>query len=146
MKTLDTYPKVRKLDSPLDAGHRDLISDDRHAAMVQFSPKGDYDQTIAYIDTIVAGVDKTAARHPGLDIEELGSASTGKAVDEAFSGMLKKAGMIALPLTLVDPAARVRLGRRGARPVLLAITAVMATTAWSRCRASSSRSTSRSPR
>ena len=101
MKTLDTYPKVRKLDSPLDAGHRDLISDDRHAAMVKFSPKGDYDQTIAYIETIVAGVDKTAERHPALDIEELRTASAGKAVDEAFNGMLKTAGMIALPLTLV---------------------------------------------
>ena len=48
-KTLDGFPKVRKLDSPLDAGHADLISDDRHSAMVQFSPKGDYDEAIAYI-------------------------------------------------------------------------------------------------
>ena len=129
VKTLDSYPKVRKLDSPLDAGHGDLISDDRHAAMVQFSPKGDYDETIAYIDTIVAGVDKTAERHPALDIEELGSASTGKAVDEAFNGMLKTAGMIALPLTLVILLLVFGSAVAALIPVLLAITAVMATTA-----------------
>jgi uncharacterized membrane protein YdfJ with MMPL/SSD domain len=127
-KTLDAYPQVRKLDSPLDAGHGDLISDDRHAAMVQFSPKGDYDEAIAYIDTIVAGVDKTAERHPALDIEELGSASTGKAVDAAFNSMLKTAGMIALPLTLIILLLVFGSAVAALIPVLLAITAVIATT------------------
>jgi RND superfamily putative drug exporter len=127
-KTLDAYPNVRKLDSPLEQGREDLISDDRHAAMIQFSPKGDYDQAIAYIDTIVAGVDKTAERHPALDIEELGSASTGKAVDEAFSNMLKTAGMIALPLTLIILLFVFGSAVAALVPLLLAITAVMATT------------------
>ena len=127
-KTLDAYPKVRKLDSPLDPGRGDLISDDRHSAMIQFSPKGDYDETIAYIDTIVAGVDKTAANHPALDIEELGSASTGKAVDDAFAGMLKTAGMIALPLTLLILLLVFGSAVAALVPVLLAITAVIATT------------------
>jgi len=128
VKTLDAYPKVRKLDSPFDAGRGDLISDDRHAAMVTFSPKGDYDETIAYIDTIVAGVDKTAAQHPALDIEELGSASTGKAVDAAFNSMLATAGMIALPLTLVILLLVFGSAVAALIPVLLAITAVIATT------------------
>jgi uncharacterized membrane protein YdfJ with MMPL/SSD domain len=128
VKTLDAYPKVRKLDSPFDVGRGDLISDDRHAAMVTFSPKGDYDETIAYIDTIVAGVDKTAAQHPALDIEELGSASTGKAVDAAFNSMLATAGMIALPLTLVILLLVFGSAVAALIPVLLAITAVIATT------------------
>src|SRR4029450_7405314 len=88
------HPKVRNPASPLEPGRGDLISDDRHAAMVTFSPKGNYEEATAYIDTIVAGVDKTAAQHPALDIEELGSASTGKAVDAAFNSMLATAGMI----------------------------------------------------
>ena len=46
-KTLDTFPQVRKLHTPLDAGHSDLISADRHSAMVQFSPKGTYEEAIA---------------------------------------------------------------------------------------------------
>jgi RND superfamily putative drug exporter len=128
VKTLDAYPKVRKLDSPLEPGRGDLISDDRHAAMVTFSPKGDYDEAIAYIDTIVAGVDKTAAQHPALDIEELGSASTGKAVDAAFNSMLATAGMIALPLTLIVLLLVFGSAVAALIPVLLAITAVIATT------------------
>ena len=127
-KTLEGYPKVRKLDSPLEAGHADLISDDRHAAMIQFSPKGDYDEVTAYIDTIVAGVDKTAAEHPALDIEELGSASTGKAVDAAFKSMLATAGMIALPLTLIILLFVFGSAVAALVPLLLAITAVVATT------------------
>ncbi len=127
-KTLDAFPKVRKLDSPLDAGHADLISDDRHSAMVQFSPKGDYDEAIAYIDKIEAAVDKTAAGIPGFEVDELGSVSTGKAVDEAFNSMLKTAGMIALPLTLVILLLVFGSAVAALVPLLLAITAVIATT------------------
>ena len=128
-KTLNTFPQVRKLDTPLEAGHADLISDDGHSAMVQFSPKGNYEETIAYIETIEAAVDKTAAQHPGFEIDELGSASTGKATDEAFNSMLAKAGMIALPLTLVILLVVFGSVVAALVPLLLAITAVMATTA-----------------
>ncbi len=128
-KTLDAMPKVRKLDSPLEAGHADLISADGHSAMVQFSPQGTYEEAILYIETIEAAVDKTAARHPGFEIDELGSASTGKAVDEAFNSMLKTAGMVALPLTLVILLIVFGSAVAALIPLLLAITAVMATTA-----------------
>jgi len=126
--TLDAFPQVRKLDTPLEAGHEDLISADRHSAMVQFSPKGTYEETILYIETLEAAVDKTAARHPSLEIVELGSSSTGKATDEAFGSMLAKAGMIALPLTLVILLFVFGSAVAALIPLLLAITAVVATT------------------
>ena len=127
-KTLDTFPQVRKLQTPLDAGHSDLISADRHSAMVQFSPKGTYEEAIAYIETLETAVDKAAARHAGFEIDELGSASTGKAADEAFGAMLAKAGMIALPLTLVILLFVFGSAVAALIPLLLAITAVVATT------------------
>ena len=34
VKTLDAFPQVTKLDSPLDKSHADLISKDGHSAMV----------------------------------------------------------------------------------------------------------------
>ena len=77
-KTLDAMPKVRKLDSPLEAGHADQISDDGHSAMVKFSPQGTYEEAILYIETIEAAVDKTAARHPGFEIDELGERQHGQ--------------------------------------------------------------------
>jgi uncharacterized membrane protein YdfJ with MMPL/SSD domain len=125
-KTLDAFPQVQKLTSPLDAGHGDLISEDRHSAMVQFSPKGTYEEAIAYIETLEAAVDETLARHPGFEIDELGSASTGKATDEAFGQMLAKAGMIALPLTLVILLVVFGSAVAALVPLLLAISAVVA--------------------
>jgi len=127
-KTLDAFPKVRKLDSPLEPGNADQISADGHSAMVQFSPKGTYEEAILYIETIEAAVDKAAARHQGFEIDELGSASTGKAVDDAFAGMLQTAGMIALPLTLVILLLVFGSAVAALLPLLLAITAVIATT------------------
>jgi RND superfamily putative drug exporter len=126
--TLSAFPEVRKLHSPLDAAHADQISKDRHSALVQFSPEGDYDEATAYIDELVAAVDGVEQRHPGFTIEESGSASTGKAVDDAFAGMLATAGLISIPLTLVI--LLVVFGSLVAAlvPLLLAITAVMATT------------------
>jgi uncharacterized membrane protein YdfJ with MMPL/SSD domain len=126
-KTLEGFPQVRKLTSPLDAGHGDLISEDRHSAMVQFSPEGTYEEAIGYIETLEAAVDKTALRHPGFEIDELGSASSGKAADEAFGQMLAKAGMIALPLTLVILLVVFGSAVAALVPLLLAITAVVAT-------------------
>jgi RND superfamily putative drug exporter len=127
-KTLDAFPKVRKLDSPLEPGHTDLISADRHSAMVQFSPQGTYDEAVLYIDTIGAAVAKTAATHPGFEIDQLGSVTTEKAVDEAFAGMLAKASMIAIPLTLAILLVVFGSAVAALIPLLLAITAVLATT------------------
>ena len=92
---------MRKLQSPLDAGHADQVSDDGRSALVEFSPKGDYDEATAYIEKIEAAVDDVQKRHPAFYIDESGSASTGKAADDAFAGMIETAGLIAIPLTLV---------------------------------------------
>jgi RND superfamily putative drug exporter len=127
-KTLSGFPQVHELTSPLDAGHGDLVSADRHSVMVQFSPEGDYEEAVAYIETIQAAVEDVAARHPGFEIAELGSTSTGKASEEAFASMLAKAGMIALPLTLAILLFVFGSAVAALIPLLLAISAVVATT------------------
>jgi RND superfamily putative drug exporter len=99
--TLDQFPKVRKLNSPLDTGHADLISDDRHSAMITFAPKGDYDEAVTYIQTIEAAVDKVATANPGFYVDEIGSVSTERELNEVFGRMLAKTGLIAIPIALV---------------------------------------------
>jgi uncharacterized membrane protein YdfJ with MMPL/SSD domain len=127
-KTLDGFPKVTKLDTPLEAGHADLISDDRRSAMVQYSPKGTYEEAVLYIDTINAAVDKVEARHPGIQVEHIGSVTTEKATEAAFGEMLAKVSMIALPLTLIILLFVFGSAVAAAIPLLLSITAVFATT------------------
>jgi RND superfamily putative drug exporter len=127
-KTLDAFPKVTKLDSPLETGHADLVSKDGHSVMVTFSPKGDYTEALTYIETIETAVDKAQQRNPDFSIDQLGSVTTERDVEEAFNGMLAKAGMIAIPLTLVILLVVFGSLVAAAVPLLLAITAVFATT------------------
>ncbi len=127
--TLDGFPKVTKLDSPLEDGHTDLVSKDGRSVMVTFSPKGDYEEALTYIATIESAVDKVEKRHPGFSVDELGSVTTERDVNAAFNSMLAKAGMIAIPLTLVILLLVFGSLVAAFIPLLLAITAVFATTA-----------------
>ena len=125
--TLNGFPKVQKLQNPLLAEHADQISDDRHSAMVSFSPKGDYEEAGTYIRTIEGAVDNVAGNHPGFYIDELGAVSTGKSLDEAFGSMLAKVTIIALPLTLMILLFVFGSAVAALAPLLLALTAVVAT-------------------
>ena len=124
---LETYPKVTKLRSPLAKGNEGQISDDGHAVLIQFSPKGGYDDATAYIDTIVAGTAAVQAANPDYTVVEAGSASTGKALDEMFNSQLARAGMISIPITLVILLLVFGSLVGAAIPLGLALTAVFAT-------------------
>jgi uncharacterized membrane protein YdfJ with MMPL/SSD domain len=126
-KTLGRFPQVTRLESPLAPGQDDQISKDRHGAMLTFVPKGDYDHAALYIDKITAAVERAQARHPGFYIHELGSVSTEKELDAAFSSMLAKVGIIALPLTLLILLFVFGSALAALIPLLLALTAVFAT-------------------
>ena len=98
--TLDAFPQVAKLDSPLDAGPRRPRS--RRTATrrwSQFSPKGTYDEAIALHrhDRHRRRQDRRRATRASTSRSSAAS-RTEQGVDEAFNGMLKTAGMIALPL------------------------------------------------
>ena len=45
-RTLDKFPQVREARVPYDPDQADQISNDRHSAMVTFSPKGTYDEAL----------------------------------------------------------------------------------------------------
>ena len=126
-KTLDSVPEARKVDTPLEAGHADLISDDGHSAQVQYQPAGTFEEASLYIDKINAALDKTAAEHSGIEVSHIGSVTTTKATDAAFAGMLKTAGMVAIPLTLIILLLVFGSAVAALVPLLLAITAVIAT-------------------
>ncbi len=128
-KTVGGFPEARRIDTPLDVGHADLVSDDGHSAMVQYQPVGTYDEAALYIDKLEAAVNKAAAQHPDFEINQLGSVTTTKATDAAFNNMLKTAGMVAIPLTLVILLLVFGSAVAALIPLLLAITAVVATTA-----------------
>src|SRR5262245_24483316 len=50
--TLERFPQVDKLRSPLAPGNEGQISSDGHSALIQFSPNGTYDEAVVYIDKL----------------------------------------------------------------------------------------------
>ena len=113
---LESFPKVTKLRSPLAKGNEGQISKDGHAVLIQFSPKGSYDETTTYIDTIVAGTKQVQKANPDFYVGEAGSSSTGKALDKMFGSQLARAGNDLDPDHADHPAARVRLARGSLDP------------------------------
>ena len=95
--------------------------------MVTFRPKGTYDEALTYIESIRTKVNKIESRHEGFYVAELGSVTTEKDSQAAISGMLAKAGMIALPLALLILLFVFGSAVAALVPLLLAITAVLAT-------------------
>src|SRR5262245_20101152 len=124
--TLKRFPQVEHLRSPFAAGNEGQISADRHAALIEFSPHGEYADAKKYIDTIVHAVAGVQAAHPGVFVAEAG-VSTEKAVDKLVDSGIARAGLIAIPLTLAI--LLVVMGSLVAAlvPVVLSLTAVFAT-------------------
>jgi RND superfamily putative drug exporter len=126
-RTLRTFPQVTQLRSPLDADQEGLISKDGHSVLIQFTPTGSYQEAVAYIDTIVAAVDKTAAEHPAFSVEPVGL-STDKALDKEIQGGLGKAGMISIPLTILVLMLILGALVGALIPLFVGLTSVIATT------------------
>jgi len=124
---LESYPQVSKLRSPYAKGKEGQISPDGHSVLIQFSPKGSYDDAVGYIDTITAGTAAVQKAHPDYLVAEAGSASTGKALDEMFNSQLARAGLISIPITLLILLLVFRSLVGAFIPLLLALTAVFAT-------------------
>jgi uncharacterized membrane protein YdfJ with MMPL/SSD domain len=124
---LDKAPQVEKLRSPLAAGNEGQVSEDGHSALIQFSPKGSYEEAVAYIDSITAITADVQKANPEFYVGEAGSASTGKALDEMFEGQLAVAGLLSIPLTLLILLIVFRSLVGALVPLLLALTSVFAT-------------------
>src|SRR5436190_1831094 len=124
--SVKSSPAIKSLDSPYDPRHSSLISDDRHAAMVQFELKGDSDRAQKNIDALSAATEKVGTQHPGFYVGHAGVSSS-KALDKMFVDQLKLAGERSIPITiavlLVVLGSLVAVGI----PVLLALSGVLGT-------------------
>src|SRR5215210_5162530 len=118
---------TRNLVSPYDPGQSALISQDRHAAMVQWDMRGEKKAAEKKIDAILATTKAVAARHPSFTIGEAGSVSSGKALEKLFTDQLALAGERSIPITIV--VLFLVLGSLVAVgvPLLLALSGVLAT-------------------
>jgi uncharacterized membrane protein YdfJ with MMPL/SSD domain len=98
MGRLGRLQYVSNIRSPLSGGE---VSRDGHAALVKFRSAGDTTEAADRVDPSLAAVAAVQAGHPGMDIRQLGGASTRKAINKVFTDDLAKAGELSLPLTLI---------------------------------------------
>ncbi|HEY6606887.1 MAG TPA: MMPL family transporter [Gaiellaceae bacterium] len=124
--SVESSPAIKNLDSPYEPRNRDLISDDRHAAMVKWEMKGDADRAQDNIDALSAATTKVGTQHPGFFVGHAG-VSSDKGLEEMFADQLKLAGERSIPITigvlLLVLGTLVAVGI----PILLALSGVLAT-------------------
>ena len=118
---------VRNVRSPLAEGNAGQVSDNGHAALVEFEIRGDADEAVDRIDPVLDRVAELQRAHPGLFIGEFGDASSVDGIETAFADDLEKAGLLSLPITLVILVIAFGALVAAGIPLLLALTAVFAT-------------------
>src|SRR3954465_11315147 len=115
---------VRAVESPLTGAGS--VSADGHAALVDFQIAGASTQAQDRVGPILAAVAAVQAKHPALDIRQLGDASANKAINKVIGDDLAKAGELSLPVTLIILTITFGTLVAAGLPLLIGITAVMA--------------------
>ena len=129
----DTLAGVTKLGdvfnvrSPLSSENSGQISPDRHAALIELQIRGDSDTASTRIDPVIAAVNQAQAAHPEFFIGQFGDASADKQLEGAFMDDLGKAGLVSVPVTLIILIIAFGALIAAGIPLLLALTAVLAT-------------------
>ncbi|MFI6281170.1 MMPL family transporter [Streptomyces sp. NPDC050988] len=124
MKAVEGTGKVTDVTSPYDT---DTISKDGRSALVQFDMRGEAETAGERVEPVLKAVEGVQKDHGSVLIEEIGGASMNKTFDDAFGNDFKQAEYSAVPVAL--GILLVAFGALVAAlvPVLLAITAIVAT-------------------
>jgi uncharacterized membrane protein YdfJ with MMPL/SSD domain len=113
--------------SPLGPGEQGLTSPDRHSALVQFQITGSSDAAADKVAPVLSAVDALERSHSGFVIEEFGSASGDRALNDTIAADLERAGYLSLPVTLAILLLAFGTVVAAGIPVLLALSGVLGT-------------------
>ncbi|MFL5522334.1 MAG: MMPL family transporter [Gemmatimonadales bacterium] len=118
--------RVTDVRSPLAAGNAGQVSRDRRSAVVLFAMTGKADTASKRVEPVLGAVHGVAARHPQLLVEEFGSASATKAVNDTIGKDFSRAESISIPLTFGVLLVAFGALMAALVPLVLALTSVMA--------------------
>ena len=113
--------------SPLEPGNAAQISADGRSAVVRFDIRGDPDAAENRIAPILAAVEQAKAANPDLFVGGFGETTADEEITNAVGSDLERAGMLSLPVTLVVLVLAFGALVAAGIPLLLALTAVIAT-------------------
>jgi len=118
---------TQEVESPYAAGNSGQISADGHAALLRFKIAGDDTETQDRVGAALAAISAAEAANPGFTIGETGDASVNKQLNESISDDFKQALFTSLPITLLILLLAFGALVAAGVPLLLALTAVLAT-------------------
>ncbi len=126
-RTVAAIPQVKQTRSPLTSGNGDLVSSDRHSALVTLKLRTTDQLKARVLDAPVEkALTAVAARHPGIAVEEFG-VNADKQLNDAVGKDFLKAGVFSVPVTLIILLIAFGAIVAAGLPLLLALTAVFAT-------------------
>ncbi|GAB2614348.1 MMPL family transporter [Streptomyces capparidis] len=114
---MERLDEVRSVADP-------VRSADGAAVRVDVTMEGDERESKQHVDALLAQTEQVQRAHPGLRLEETGTGSIGKGVDELRSEDLSRTELIALPVTLLTLLIVFRSFAMALVPLLLALTSI----------------------
>jgi uncharacterized membrane protein YdfJ with MMPL/SSD domain len=116
---------VKNIVSPLSGDAP--VSDDGHSALVDFQITGDDLEAQDRVKPSEDAIKAVQARHPDLVVEQFGTVSTNKKLQDVFASDLSKAESLSFPITLLILVLAFGSLVAALVPLFIGITTVMAT-------------------
>ena len=126
-RRLAALPDTQNFENPLDPAHANQVSTDGRAALLRFQIAGNDTEVSDRVKPAVAAVAAAQQAHPGFTLGEFGDASTNQQIEEVVQDDFGKALKTSLPVTLIILLIAFGALVAAGVPLLLALTAVMAT-------------------
>jgi uncharacterized membrane protein YdfJ with MMPL/SSD domain len=126
-RRLEAVPYTQAFESPYAPGNSGQVSADGHSALIRFEIAGDDTQAQDRVGAALDAASAAQAASPGFAVEEVGDASIAKQLNDSISSDFKRAFVTSLPITLLILLIAFGALVAAAVPLILALTAVLAT-------------------
>jgi uncharacterized membrane protein YdfJ with MMPL/SSD domain len=124
---LSSVPYTQAFESPYAPGNAGQISADGHSALLRFEIAGDETQAGDRVGATLDATSAAQAANPDFTVEQVGDASINKQLNDSISDDFKQAFATSLPITLVILLIAFGALVAASVPIILALTAVLAT-------------------
>jgi uncharacterized membrane protein YdfJ with MMPL/SSD domain len=124
---LAAVPYTSAFESPYKPANAGQISANGHSALLRFEIAGDENQAAARVSATLKATAAAQAAHGDFTIEQVGDASINKQLNDSIGKDFSRAFVTSLPITLVILLIAFGALVAASVPILLALTAVLAT-------------------
>jgi uncharacterized membrane protein YdfJ with MMPL/SSD domain len=126
-RRLAAVPYTKAFESPYKPGNAGQISADGRSALVRFEIAGDENRAEDRVGATLKATAAAQAANPDFTVEQVGDASINKQLNDSISKDFNRAFVTSLPITLVILLIAFGALVAASVPILLALTAVLAT-------------------